>query len=45
MKANSVPMPMSVNAVGNPSMIATTTMESMNRPKWPCCQFQGHGMA
>jgi hypothetical protein len=30
-----MPMPISVNAVGKPSMIATTTRPSISRPMWP----------
>ncbi len=32
---NSMPMPISVNAVGKPSMIATTTSDSISRPRCP----------
>ncbi len=37
--ANSIPMPISVNAVGKPSMIATTTSASISSPRWPLCRF------
>ena len=30
-----MPMPISVNAVGNPSMIATTISDSINKPRCP----------
>ncbi len=30
-----MPRPISVNAVGKPSMIATTISASISRPRWP----------
>lgn len=30
-----MPMPISVNAVGKPSMMATTTRHSISSPMWP----------
>src|SRR6187402_1621387 len=41
-----MPMPISVNAVGKPSMIATTMSESISRPRWPCviCDTGGSRM-
>ena len=32
-------MPISVKAVGNPSMIATTISASMSSPRWPLVRF------
>jgi hypothetical protein len=34
---------MSVNAVGKPSMMATTIMASMRRPRWPFVICEGEG--
>jgi hypothetical protein len=34
-----IPMPISVNAVGKPSMMATTTRDSISRPTWPLSIF------
>src|SRR4051812_31114675 len=41
--AKMMPMPISVKAVGNPSMIATTMSDSMSRPRWPCVICEGEG--
>src|SRR5512138_1115716 len=38
-----MPMPISVNAVGKPSMIATTMSDSISRPRWPCVICDGAG--
>ena len=36
-------MPISVNAVGKPSMIAMTTSASISRPRWPLVMSEGAG--
>ncbi len=38
-------MPISVNAVGKPSMIITTISASIKRPRWPLVMFSGEGIA
>ncbi len=40
-----MPMPISVKAVGKPSMIATTMSESMSRPRCPCVICEGEGIS
>jgi hypothetical protein len=41
--ANSTPMPISVKAVGKPSMMVTTTRASISRPRWPLLISDGAG--
>ena len=38
-------MPISVNAVGKPSMIATTISASISRPRWPLVICDGAGIS
>ena len=38
-----MPMPIRVNAVGKPSMMATTISASISSPRWPLVIIDGDG--